>query len=376
MGIYVNPDNGGFQIALNSIYVDKTGLLEYTNRVMHTRDAWICNSRARKFGKSTTVNMLVAYYSKGCDSSKMFDGLAISKSKDYREHLNRYDVICFDVHEFVRPVIESKRPIHICIGEAITEELAEEFPEVDLRTCNCFVDVLAKIHLATGRDFIIVVDEWDAIFVNDKFSKEQVKKYIRFLRDVFDGMSAREYIRLAFLTGVLPVSEASNRVLDNFRDFTMLHPSILAPYIGFTEWETAVLCKKHNISMNKMTSWYGGYRLGGFHAYNPNSVTGAVYHGDFIVNRFGTRFIKLIDPALESNENGIRDVLRLLMDGYSTPFCVLDYSMLHSVDYSSVFAVMVYLGLLAYDENSGLVFIPNEEVKQVLSWFMKYWERV
>ncbi len=35
MGRFVNPDNSAFQVALNSeIYVDKTGLLEYTNHVL------------------------------------------------------------------------------------------------------------------------------------------------------------------------------------------------------------------------------------------------------------------------------------------------------------------------------------------------------
>lgn len=34
MGKFVNPDNSAFQVALNSeIYVDKTGLLSYTNEV-------------------------------------------------------------------------------------------------------------------------------------------------------------------------------------------------------------------------------------------------------------------------------------------------------------------------------------------------------
>ena len=37
MGTIVNPDNSAFQVALNSeIYVDKTGLIEYTNKVMNT----------------------------------------------------------------------------------------------------------------------------------------------------------------------------------------------------------------------------------------------------------------------------------------------------------------------------------------------------
>ena len=40
MGRFVNPDNSAFQVALNSpIYVDKTGLLEYTNSVLNTTEA-------------------------------------------------------------------------------------------------------------------------------------------------------------------------------------------------------------------------------------------------------------------------------------------------------------------------------------------------
>ena len=46
MGRFVNPDNSAFQVALNSrIYVDKTGLIEYTNSVLDTTNAYICNSR-------------------------------------------------------------------------------------------------------------------------------------------------------------------------------------------------------------------------------------------------------------------------------------------------------------------------------------------
>ena len=76
MGRFVNPDNSAFQVALNSdIYVDKSGLLTYINGVMDTDRAFICNSRPRRFGKSITANMLVAYYSRGCNSEKMFQNL-------------------------------------------------------------------------------------------------------------------------------------------------------------------------------------------------------------------------------------------------------------------------------------------------------------
>ena len=72
MGNFVNPGNDAFQATLNAkIYVDKSGLLNYTNSVLASTDAYICNSRPRRFGKSITANMLTAYYSRGCDSEEM-----------------------------------------------------------------------------------------------------------------------------------------------------------------------------------------------------------------------------------------------------------------------------------------------------------------
>ena len=93
MGMFVNPDNSAFQVALNSeIYVDKTGLIKYTNKVLNKLQGYICNSCPRRFGKSVTANMLTAYYSRGCDSEKMFEGLEISKST------SKDDVLTYMIH--------------------------------------------------------------------------------------------------------------------------------------------------------------------------------------------------------------------------------------------------------------------------------------
>ena len=82
MGRFVNSGNSAFQVALNSeIYVDKTGLLAYTNKVMDTTAKFICNSRPRRFGKSITADMLTAYYCKGCSSEEMFSSLEIGPQR-------------------------------------------------------------------------------------------------------------------------------------------------------------------------------------------------------------------------------------------------------------------------------------------------------
>lgn len=73
VGILLNLGNTDFQKAINSeIYVDKTELIKYTNKVINTEQQCVCISRPRRFGKSMAVNMLVAYYSRGCDSKEMF----------------------------------------------------------------------------------------------------------------------------------------------------------------------------------------------------------------------------------------------------------------------------------------------------------------
>ena len=81
MGIYLNPDNEGFREAIDSeIYVDKSGLLAYTNKILGTEQKNICISRPRRFGKSMAAKMLSAYYSKGCDSGKLFEEKKIASA--------------------------------------------------------------------------------------------------------------------------------------------------------------------------------------------------------------------------------------------------------------------------------------------------------
>ena len=94
MGSYLNPGNALFKMAVNSqIFVDKSMLIDVTNRYLNTMQRFICVSRPRRFGKSITANMLTAYYSKGCDFETIFADLEIGKSPDFKKHLNQYDVI-------------------------------------------------------------------------------------------------------------------------------------------------------------------------------------------------------------------------------------------------------------------------------------------
>ena len=102
MGIYLNPDNKGFEQAIRSkIYVDKTGLIACTNELLNTKERFACVSRPRRFGKSMALEMLSAYYGRGCDSRKLFAGLKIEGDSSFEEHLNQYDVIYLNMQQFL-----------------------------------------------------------------------------------------------------------------------------------------------------------------------------------------------------------------------------------------------------------------------------------
>ena len=94
MSCYLNPLSTRYSKLMRSkVFVDKTDMLEILNENIDTENCYFCLSRPRRFGKSYAANMLAAYYSKGADAEKMFSGLAISKSEDFKIHLNKYDVI-------------------------------------------------------------------------------------------------------------------------------------------------------------------------------------------------------------------------------------------------------------------------------------------
>ena len=130
MGRFLNPDNGAFSEAVNSeIYIDKTRLLEYINRVINTTSKFICNSRPRRFGKSMTADMLSAYYSRGCDSKELFKNYEISTVSSYEKNLNNYDVIHFDVQWCM---MDAKDADHVVdyINEGILQELREAYGQI------------------------------------------------------------------------------------------------------------------------------------------------------------------------------------------------------------------------------------------------------
>ena len=370
MGMFVNPDHSAFQAALNArIYVDKSGLLRYTNSVLASTDAFICNSRPRRFGKSVTANMLTAYYSKGCNSENMFSSLEISKSKDFKKHLNKYNVIHLDIQWCIEPAGGPEQVISY-ISRKTIQELQEYYPEVLTEHTVSLPEALAKINTITGIKFIIIIDEWDVLIRDEATNQKIQTEYISFLRGLFKGTEPSKYVQLAYLTGILPIKkEQTQSALNNFDEFTMLSPSTLAPYIGFTEEEVQTLAATYHQDFHKIKQWYDGYLLNQEQVYNPRAVISVLTKGEFKSYWSETASYDAIVPLINMDYDGLKTAIIEMLSGTSVKINTATFrnDIVNIQSKDDVLTYMIHLGYLGYDQARKTAFVPNEEIRQELT---------
>lgn len=366
MGIFVNPDNSAFQVALNSeIYIDKTELLSYTNRVINTKERLICNSRPRRFGKSTTVDMLVAYYSRGCDSEHIFQQWKIGKEDNFKTYLNKCNVIRVDV-QWCRTCVKSAEETVCYIERNVIHELQEIYPHAFPSEKKSLPDVLSTIHKLTGEKFIIIIDEWDSLIRDEAENIEVQEEYISLLRGLFKGSAPTEFIQLAYLTGILPIKRIKTQsALNNFDEFTMLDAGLMAPYVGFTEDEVKSLCRKYGRDFDEVKRWYDGYLLMGRHIYNPKAVISVMMRGNFKSYWSMTGTYETILPLISMDFEGLKKDIIKMLSGESVKIDVSSFQndMVTFHDKDDILTALAHLGYLAFHEKEGAVFIPNEEIR-------------
>ena len=163
---------------------------------------------------------------KACDSSEMFSNLEISNSPDFVEHLNKYDVIHFDV-QWCMMAAGGPENIVSYITEQTILELREFYPDEFPEDVNSLPEALSQINNATGNKFVVIIDEWD-VLIRDEAQNQQIQDgYIDFLRGMFKGTEPTRFIALAFLTGILPIKKLKTQSALN--TFCLLYTSSLLP---------------------------------------------------------------------------------------------------------------------------------------------------
>ncbi|MCD8123471.1 MAG: AAA family ATPase, partial [Lachnospiraceae bacterium] len=366
MGIYLNPGNRGFQTILNGKYVDKTGLIDYVNSTVDTPQKLTCFSRPRRFGKSFAAKMLCAYYDRSCDSRPLFEGLEISKKDSFEAHLNKYDVIYLDITWFVSTTDDINQVVRD-IQSSILTELREEFSRYVPESERSLPRAMAAIARKSGWRFIVIIDEWDAIFREAKDQDALQKEYVQLLRGLFKGgMVTDETIAAAYMTGILPIKKyGTESALTDFHEFTMVAPDTLAPYVGFTEQEVRKLCEKYSFDFERMKHWYDGYSFENLDSvYSPNSVMNAISRG--VIRNYWTssKTYESLKSYISMNFDGLKDDIISMLGGNRVRVVVSTFQndVTSFKNKDDVLTLLIHLGYLGYDAASEKAFIPNQEV--------------
>ena len=388
MGIYLNPGKQSFEEAVNSsIYVDKTEMIRYLNTLVGTKQKYVSVSRPRRFGKTMAADMLCAYYDRQADSRDLFETRKLAASDETSEeerepwdrYLGQFDVIRVVMTDFIKrdvPVLTSLNKIK----GRILEDLEELYPGIKHDEAD-FAYSLEKYRKHSSYRFVVIIDEWDAVFRIRKEDQDGQTAYLDFLRD---WLKDKDYIALAYMTGILPIKKyGEHSALNMFDEYSMLFPMQMAPYTGFTEEEVHELCQRFEMDFKEISNWYDGYRIsdgipvemrqkyrcGEYHEnhfsiYSPLSVVKAMLNG-IIQNYWNkTETYEALAAYIRKNYDGLQDAVALLMDGgrlkIDTSSYQNDMMTFHQKD--DVLALLIHLGYLGYDDETSEVFIPNREI--------------
>lgn len=264
----------------NYVYVDKTHLIYK----LVSSGKYYFLSRPRRFGKSLLTSTMEAYFSGRKD---LFDGLEIaSLEKDW----TRYPVLHVDfsgIRYSDRSGLDTALEQHLGNWEkeyGITPYLTDFGAR--------FKDVIDAAYAKTGRQVVILIDEYDKPIVDNIGNKELMDYNQSTLQGFYGVMKAKDScIRFGFLTGVSKIGRAlafCNSVdisLNNaYSGICGITETELKKYFGedVKEMASAIgLTEKECCS--KLNEIYGGYHFGenASDVYNPNNLLITLKNKDF-----------------------------------------------------------------------------------------------
>lgn len=345
------------ELVNSEYFVDKSDMIEKMNKRIRTNTKNICITKPRRFGKTSVLNMLGAYYGKAYDSKELFDNLKISKSDTYMSHLNQYNVISLNLNDLPDEGSTYEDYINLIRG-SIIDDIREAYPELKDKKFRRISDLLS----ATGEQFIFIIDEWDYIFSHGLFC-EHHSDFLEFLRNL---LKDRPYVALTYMTGVLPIKKYSTgSALNMFKEYTMLKDPFFEEYFGFTEREVEALCERQSaLTMDEIRDWYNGYQTrSGERLYNPRSVVCALEDG--ACQSYWTRTGRMDEVLffLKYNIDEVRDdVIQMVND---TPVRIdikKEYyaGQDNPANKKEIYSAMIIYGFLSYYD--GELSIPNKEL--------------
>ncbi|MDY3069234.1 MAG: ATP-binding protein [Parabacteroides sp.] len=353
----------------NYIYIDKT---EYIYELVKSGKYYFL-SRPRRFGKSLLISTLEAYF---LGKKELFKGLAMEKlEKEWIE----YPILHIDLNTKKynsRTSIEEILNQHLEVWENLYgNEKSNRSPE------ERFTYIIRKAAEKTGRNVVILIDEYDKPMLQAIGNEELLNEYRSTLKAFYGTMkSCDKYIKFAILTGVTKFSKVSVfSDLNNLMDISLSRR--FASLCGITEQELLrdlgedikVMAQKNDISEEEMKDtlkkWYDGYHFAdkSDDIYNPFSILNAFaemqvgsYWFETGTPTFLVELLKKSNYDLQrfNKEMASSDSLGGIDSMYTNPVPILYQS--------------GYLTIKEYDKEFRIYYLgfPNREVEEGFSRFI------
>jgi hypothetical protein len=339
-------------------------LISAVNKTLFTERRFSCVSRCRRFGKSMAAKMLYAYYDHSCDSRSLFADLAIASDPTFEQHLNKYAAIYLDMTSFVTRYHDEHIVAHI--ESELKKDILNAYPDVKVDESDDLMNTLIRILEHTGKPFVFIIDEWDAICREFKPGTPAMDGYVAWLRCMFKSQEGMRAFAGVYMTGILPIKKyKTESALNNFQEYSMVSPRKMASFFGFTKDEVRVLAEKYDMDFDEFVKWYDGYEIGPEHSmFNPNSVMQAIDSGYCSSFWASTGAYDAVANYIQMNYEGLKDDVILMLAGgrckvNPTKF-QNDMSIIRSKD--DALTVLIHLGYLSYDWKKSECYIPNKEV--------------
>ncbi len=247
-----------------SYYVDKTPLIR---QLVEQGDHYFL-SRPRRFGKSLLLDTLGSLFA--CDEP-LFRGLDIHPHWDWSAP-----------HPVVRLSFDGKYNEPGEIERNVLNQLAIIEHAADLDTGPVadtgperLQNVLYRLRHATGRQAVVLVDEYDKPILDVLHDPELARANRDWLRGFYGIVKgSAEHVRFVFVTGVSMFSKVSLfSGLNNLKDIS-LDPRYAA-ICGYRDedLDRVFAPELDGLDREEIRAWYDGYRWrGGEPVYNPYDV--------------------------------------------------------------------------------------------------------
>ncbi len=351
------------------VYVDKT---RYVWDLANSGLSYFL-SRPRRFGKSLFISTLESYFS---GEKELFKGLYIEEKENEKggDAWAKYPIISFYLSGGQYNTPEG---LGIKLSQAldvVEEKYGLKYYDSDLS--GRFENIIRKLYEKTGRQVVVLVDEYDkpllsTMISNTKQEEENRQLYKGFfsvLKDM-DG-----YLKFVFFTGVTKFSKVSIfSDLNQLSDISM--DDEYSGICGITEDELEdnfgpeieELAHKqklpHEECLSELAKMYDGYHFSadGTGVYNPFSLLSAFHRRDFGSYWFETGTPDILIKKLNTS----RMPLYKLSEGVvATESALMNYRV-DDPDPIPLFYQSGYLTICDYDREFRLytLKLPNNEVK-------------